>query len=207
VSRAWSFPQERVYWVVAQKRLHNPVVLLFHVYMWALPSNGHCLQSHRLETNLYATIWRLKCLFHIVMCLIDYRRVFRLLTGFIGHLQIVITSNYGALANSCTRVLTIAHTESSEFVYTIRFLATAPNNVLCLCAYWLADALHLTKLSLSLILRPTVSRPGYLGIKHPSGDCDQIFICLWQLRPCFCGRPLWREDGSDFCICCWHSPA
>jgi hypothetical protein len=62
-------------------------------------------------------------------------------------------------------------------------------------------------LSLSLMLRPTASRPVYLGIKHPSGAYDQIFICLWQLRPCFCGRPLWREDRSDFCICCWHSPA
>jgi hypothetical protein len=31
-------------------------------------------------------------------------------------------------------------------------------------------------LSLSLILRPTVSWPVCLGIKHPSGDYDQIFI-------------------------------
>jgi hypothetical protein len=23
----------------------------------------------------------------------------------------------------------------------------------------------------------------------------------------FMGRPLWREDGSAFCICCWFSPA
>jgi hypothetical protein len=23
----------------------------------------------------------------------------------------------------------------------------------------------------------------------------------------FAGRPLWREDGSVFCICCWPSPA
>jgi hypothetical protein len=23
----------------------------------------------------------------------------------------------------------------------------------------------------------------------------------------FVGRPLWREDGSVFCICCWSSPA
>jgi hypothetical protein len=21
------------------------------------------------------------------------------------------------------------------------------------------------------------------------------------------GRPLWREDGSVFCLCCWLSPA
>jgi hypothetical protein len=33
-------------------------------------------------------------------------------------------------------------------------------------------------LSLSLILRPTVSRPVYLGIKHPSGAFDQICMSL-----------------------------
>jgi hypothetical protein len=42
-------------------------------------------------------------------------------------------------------------------------------------------------LSLSLMLRPTVSRPVYLRIKQPSGAYDQIFITVGQLRVCWCG--------------------
>jgi hypothetical protein len=42
-------------------------------------------------------------------------------------------------------------------------------------------------LSLSLILRPTVSRPVCIGIKHPSGAYDQIFITVRQSRVCWCG--------------------
>jgi hypothetical protein len=42
-------------------------------------------------------------------------------------------------------------------------------------------------LSLSLTLRPTVSRPVFLGIKHPSGAYDQIFITVRQLPVCWCG--------------------
>jgi hypothetical protein len=42
-------------------------------------------------------------------------------------------------------------------------------------------------LSLSLILRPTVSRPVCLGIKHPFRAYDQILITVRQLRVCWCG--------------------
>jgi hypothetical protein len=40
-------------------------------------------------------------------------------------------------------------------------------------------------LSLSLMLLPTVSLPVCLGIKHPSGAYDQIFITVRQLRVCW----------------------
>jgi hypothetical protein len=61
-------------------------------------------------------------------------------------------------------------------------------------------------LSLSLILRPTVNRPVCLGIKHPSGAYDQIFITVRQLWVCWCGA-LWQEDGSLVYNCCWSLPA
>jgi hypothetical protein len=84
-------------------------------------------------------------------------------------------------------IFTTPHTKSYQFVVTSRFMVTVLNSILCLRPHWLANIPQLTKLNLSLMLWPTVSWPVCLGIKHPSGVYDQIFITVKQLRVCWCG--------------------
>jgi hypothetical protein len=56
---------------------------------------------------------------------------------------------------------------------------------------WLALASHLTnwesKSKSKLCYDRRFSRPVCLGVKHPSGAYDQIFITVRQLQACWCG--------------------
>jgi hypothetical protein len=81
-----------------------------------------------------------------------------------------------------TRVKSIRYKGTWKRVYSLLFLLSYTSNV-----------------EVEVKLRPTVSRPVCLGMKHPSATRDQFifpleisldscaFVILW--------RPLWREDG------------
>jgi hypothetical protein len=113
----------------------------------------------------------------------DYRRGFGMVFGFIEHLQIVTTSNYKAVANSCTHLLTTAHTKFSQFVFTSRFLVTDTNNVLCLRPYRLANVSQLTnRVKVNVTLRLAVYRQSVRFGSKTLETHDQYFFSTEHLR-------------------------
>jgi hypothetical protein len=57
------------------------------------------------------------------------------------------------------------------------------------------------------MLRPTVSRPVHLGIKHSYGAYDHFVLLSDSFRFVDVGRSIWREDGFVVYNCCWSSRA
>jgi hypothetical protein len=73
------------------------------------------------------------------------------------------------------------------------------------------STLHLTTLLLlvkvKVTLRLLVSQSVRLGVEPHLGLVTRYLLLFDSHGLVFVGRPLWREDGSVFCICCWSSPA
>jgi hypothetical protein len=56
-------------------------------------------------------------------------------------------------------------------------------------------------------LRLTVSRSVILGVEPHLGLMTIYLLLFDSYSLVFVGRPLRRENGSVFCICCWSLPA
>jgi hypothetical protein len=83
-------------------------------------------------------------------------------------------------------------------------------------SFWTSDE-SLTDLGL-ISTTPETESESYVTTDGQSASLSWNKAPIWGSRPdiyysltvtvlFFVGRPLWREDGSGFCICCWHLPA
>jgi hypothetical protein len=63
------------------------------------------------------------------------------------------------------------------------------------------------KVKVKVTLRLTVSLSVCLGVEPHLGLMTRYLLLFDSYDLVLVGRPLWREDGSVFCICCWPLPA
>jgi hypothetical protein len=53
----------------------------------------------------------------------------------------------------------------------------------------------------------TVGQSVSLSVEHHLGLTTRYLLLFDSYGLVFVGRPVWRENGFVFCICCWPSPA
>jgi hypothetical protein len=63
------------------------------------------------------------------------------------------------------------------------------------------------QVKVKVTLRLTVSQSVSLGVEPHLGLMTRYLLLSDSYGLVFVGRPLWHEDGSVFCICCWPLPA
>jgi hypothetical protein len=95
--------------------------------------------------------------------------------GFVGCRHIYICKD-NDLSNCSIIFITIA--QYTQMYWNNRTALAEDNTATPWSVYWSATRELITESS--LMLRPTVSRPVCLGIKHPCGAYDQIFISVWK---------------------------
>jgi hypothetical protein len=63
------------------------------------------------------------------------------------------------------------------------------------------------QVQVQVTLRLTVSQSVSLGVEPRLGLMTRYLLLFVIYGLVSVGRPLWREDGSVFCTCCWPLPA
>jgi hypothetical protein len=149
------------------------------------------------------------------MCECDSRRGFGLEIGFIDHFntRLMTTLNYSAISKLHTLQFTRAHAKSFPAccVFISSCLVTAPTMaiplLLCSSPVWMAAPFQLFILvEVKVTLRLTVSQSVSFGVEPHLGLMTRYLLLFDSYGLVSVGRPLWREEGSVFCICFWPLP-
>jgi hypothetical protein len=123
---------------------------------------------------------------HLLRCCIDIYCSSTLYTGELDELKL-------SDDNTLLPLVIIRHTIHHHYI--------APTLTHSLIEYFKV------KVKVKVSLRLTVGQSVSLGVEPHLGLMTRYLLLLDSYGLFFVGRPLWREGGSGFCICCWPSPA